>query len=246
MNYKKLLILAAVALLALIVVVNVGNALEDAESEYNEALVIEKRAIHARCTIEKELASLKLSMHFADDLELTDEDVKRLLDKNDWDCDKKDDPFPNGNFTHSTGGLDEFLLVNGAEFVKEAGDTFKKVGELYNVKPEVMVCIAQADSSLGKALKSTNNIANVGNNDRGDVVHYATLEAGIEAIGRVLNNQYLSYTQTIGDLSRGGGNETGKIYASSSFNWNKNVKYCLRNILQDPTIDESFKFRTNQ
>jgi hypothetical protein len=127
--------------------------------------------------------------------------------------------------------------------VKEAGDKFRAAGGLYNIKAPVLVCIAQADSSLGAALKSTNNIGNVGNNDRGNVVHYRTLEEGIGAIARVLNNQYLGNYTTIGELSRGGGNATGKIYASSPFNWNKNVKACLGDILQQP-VDESFNFRT--
>jgi hypothetical protein len=62
-------------------------------------------------------------------------------------------------------------------------------------------------------------------------------------MGKVLNNRYLGNHQTIGDLSVGGGNTAGKIYASSPYNWNKNVKLCMQNLLQDPTIDESYRFR---
>jgi hypothetical protein len=117
------------------------------------------------------------------------------------------------------------------------------MGDKHKIHPAMIICIAQADSSLGKALKSTNNIGNVGNNDRGDVVHYPTLEHGIEAIARVLNNGYLGHYQRLGDLSRGGGNATGYIYASSPYNWNKNVKHCLQDILKDSSIDENFNFR---
>ena len=151
-----------------------------------------------------------------------------------------------GNFIPTKeGGIDEFLKVNGAEFVKEAGDLFRSAGDLYGVKPEVFVCIAQADSSLGNALKSTNNIGNVGNRDNGSVVHYKTLGQAIAAMGQVLNNQYLGSYITIGQLSRGGGNKDGKVYATSSYNWNKNLKLCLRSILKDDTISEDFNFRTN-
>ena len=74
------------------------------------------------------------------------------------------------------------------------GHTYKMwidTGSRRGIKPEVLVCIAWADSDLGAMLKSRNNIGNVGNNDRGMIVEYESMNAGIEAIGRVLNNQYL-------------------------------------------------------
>jgi hypothetical protein len=138
--------------------------------------------------------------------------------------------------------LDNFLKLNGAEFVKEAGDIFRDVGHRYRIQPELLVCIAQADSSLGRYLKTSYNIGNVGNNDRGSTVHYSSLEEGIEAMGKVLNNKYLGNIQTIGQLSRGGGG-SGYVYATSSFNWNNNVKLCMQNIMQDKTIDEYYRFR---
>lgn len=171
------------------------------------------------------------------------------------------DPLPEmdlevGNFIPTrNGGIDDFLRVNGAEFVKEAGDLFRASGTLHAVSPELLVCIAQADSSLGNALKSTNNIGNVGNNDSGNVVHYASLNSAISAIGSVLNNKYLRGNTMIGQLSGGGrkainskyecSNSSApyKCYASSIHNWNKNVKSCLQNILQDSSIDETWEFR---
>lgn len=156
------------------------------------------------------------------------------------------------NFTPTKlGGIDDFLKVNGAEFVQEAGDIFRAVGLIHSIKPSVLVCIAQADSSLGKALKSTNNIGNVGNNDRGDTVHYPTLQAGVNAMGETLNNQYLGKFTKIGELSNGGrkalnmprcGGEF-KCYATSEINWNRNVIGCLQNIEKDETINESWGFR---
>ena len=158
------------------------------------------------------------------------------------------------NFSKSgKRGVESFLQVNGAEFVKDKADIFKKVGEHYKVKPEVLVAIAMADSSLGQALKTKNNIGNVGNNDRNDTVSYATLEAGIEAMGKTLNNQYLGNHTKIGELSNGGrtvlklkacGVDGVKCYATSKSNWNRNVVGALREMFQDQTIDENFNFRT--
>jgi len=135
------------------------------------------------------------------------------------------------------------------------GKTFEQVLQAHNlptqpfienekkhwIKKELTVCIAWADSSLWKQLKSRNNIGNVGNNDRGQVVHYATIEWGIEAIYKVLNNRYLWHKQSVWSLSPwGGGN--APFYATSPENWNNNVLNCLNTIL-DSSINESFNFR---
>lgn len=111
----------------------------------------------------------------------------------------------------------------------------------YWVKKELAVCIAWADSHLGRALKSTNNIWNVGNNDRWQVVHYKTIEAWIEAIYRVLTNKYLWHKQSVWSLSVWGGWSQPR-YATSLENWNNNVLNCLNTIL-DPTINKSRNFR---
>ncbi len=120
-------------------------------------------------------------------------------------------------------------------------EPFYEYEKTYKIKKEAIVCIAWADSHLGKMLKSKNNIGNVGNNDRGDVVHFSTIEKGIEAMFRVLNNRYLGHKQSIGSLSPwGGGN--APFYATSPENWNNNVLNCLNTIL-DPSIDENWNFR---
>lgn len=167
------------------------------------------------------------------------------------------EPVDVGNFISTKeGGVDNFLKVNGAEFVKEAGDLFRASGLIYNIKPEVLVCIAQADSSLGKALKTTNNIGNVGNTDSGAVKHYSSLGLAIAGMGETLNNQYMKGNTIIGQLSQGGRNIINtkyscsqapspyKCYASSEYNWNKNTLGCLRDIFKDKTINENFEFRT--
>lgn len=115
------------------------------------------------------------------------------------------------------------------------------IGRLYKVKTPVLVCIAKADSSLGKNLKSSYNLGNVWNNDRWDVVHYNDWLEGINAIGKVLTNQYLGEYEEIRQLSRYG-NKEWYIYASSENNWHMNVVKCLTTIY-DRNINDSFNFR---
>lgn len=106
---------------------------------------------------------------------------------------------------------------------------FIDAGNKWNVKPEVILCIWRADSDLGRALKSKNNIWNVGNNDRWDTVEYATMREWIFKIWEALNNWYLGNKQFIQDLSRYWNCETDckYIYASSTENRENNVMNCL-------------------
>jgi len=99
----------------------------------------------------------------------------------------------------------------------------------YDIKPEVILCIARADTDLWRAMKSKNNIWNVGNNDRWNKVEYSTIREWIFKIWEALNNWYLGNKQTIQDLSRYGNCETDckYIYASSTENRENNVMNCL-------------------
>ena len=99
----------------------------------------------------------------------------------------------------------------------------------YNIKPEVILCIARADTDLWRAMKSKNNIWNVGNNDRWNTVEYATMREWIFKIWEALNNWYLGNKQFIQDLSRYGNceNDCQYIYASSTENRENNVMNCL-------------------
>lgn len=136
--------------------------------------------------------------------------------------------------------LAAYLQQYAADDVKPLADIFNKAGEAHKIKPEVLVCIAMADTTLGKATRTENNIGNVGNTATSSK-SFDTLEDAIFAMGSTLNNQYLGSHTNIGQLSPGGGG-TGKIYASSDYNWNKNVLACLTEITGQ-SVDETFNFR---
>lgn len=118
---------------------------------------------------------------------------------------------------------------------------------LHNIKTEVLVCITYADTSIGKYMKSKNNIGNVGNNDRWDTVDYHSLLKWIDAIGRVLNNKYLWQREEIRQLA-GSTNPDWPNYATEltnkqrSNNWIVNVQNCL-SLINETKIDGWYKFR---
>jgi hypothetical protein len=135
----------------------------------------------------------------------------------------------------------KYLQKNAHKDIKNSIEIWLKFEDKHKIKAEVAICIAQADSSLGRALKTKYNLGNVGNTDSGKIRKYDSWESGIEAIFKVLNNDALGQKQTIGSLSRGGGGK-GAIYASSPINWNRNVKACLSTILQE-NIKEGYLIR---
>ena len=118
---------------------------------------------------------------------------------------------------------------------------WERVGKKYWIKEEVLVCIAKADSSLWKALKTKNNFWNVWNNDRWDKVHFNSPIEWIEAIAKTLNNKYLGKYTTINDLSRYW-NKDWAIYASSDENWHINVTNCLSSLYGEK-IRWDYEFR---
>lgn len=123
-------------------------------------------------------------------------------------------------------------------------ELFEKVGERHGVNVYMLICVAKADTLLGTATKSSFNIGNVGNNDRGNVVHFKDIGAGIDAIGRVLNNKYLSHKQSIGSLTPFGGGSAPFYATSPTGNWYNNVRNCLAEIYDDATIGPDWKFRS--
>lgn len=111
-----------------------------------------------------------------------------------------------------------------------------------NIDRDVVICIAFAESTLGRYLSTAGNVGNVGNNDRGDRIPFTSAYVGARAIPVTLNNAYLGEYHTINQLSRYG-NKDGKIYASSPINWQTNVLKCLSQI-KWYYVPEDFPFRT--
>lgn len=108
------------------------------------------------------------------------------------------------------------------------------------VDPLLGICVGFAETWF-KNFKTPNNIGNVGNNDRGDVVEYVSPLVGARALYSVLNNQYLGGYHTLNELSRFG-NSDGFIYASSPYNRQRNVMRCL-SAIYGYAIPEDFPFR---
>ena len=118
----------------------------------------------------------------------------------------------------------------------------KVIAKVHDIKPEVLVCITYADTSIGRFLKSKNNIGNVWNNDRWDTVEYTNVLKGIDAIWRVLNNRYLWEYNEMRQLAWGT-NKDWPVYATSEENWLINTLNCLW-MIYDSEIDWWFNFRT--
>ncbi|UFX83280.1 murein hydrolase activator EnvC family protein [Candidatus Absconditicoccus praedator] len=103
------------------------------------------------------------------------------------------------------------------------------------------ICIAAAESGLGRNMTTEWNVGNVGNNDRGDRIGYDTPAQGARMIYLTLVNSFLGHHNTIDKLSRWG-NKDGSIYASSPKNWQKNVSRCLSSI-KGYWVPEDYPFR---
>lgn len=118
----------------------------------------------------------------------------------------------------------------------------EKAGEGTNIDIDMGICIGYAETSLGRHFASANNIGNVGNNDRGDRIDKDSPLVGARAIYTTLNNGYLGGYHTIYELSWYG-NKEWAIYASSEYNWQKNVSRCLSTI-KWYIVPEDYPFRT--
>ena len=136
---------------------------------------------------------------------------------------------------------DQFLARYGVGIYRQVAFRDDVVKDT-NIDKDMVICIAFAESTLGKYLSTNANIGNVGNNDRGDRVPFYSAYAWARAIPVTLNNGYLWDYHTINQLSRYG-NKDGQIYASSPINWQTNVLKCLSQI-KWYYIPEDFPFRT--
>lgn len=149
----------------------------------------------------------------------------------------------------------QWLQSQGSTNVKDSLHIWKKFWEEYKMDYTLPLCISWADSSLGKALKSTNNVGNVSNNDRWDVKHYDTLEAWIEAIfWHLAHWKYMSWHEIIGTLSgewrkrlwlpwcNEEKDYRKKCYATSLVVHSTNTTNCM-SVIHNKVIDENYEFR---
>lgn len=112
--------------------------------------------------------------------------------------------------------------------------TIWQVENHYWIKEWVIACITVAETSWWNRWAWWRNIWSVGSNDRWDRPTYALMEAGLEAIWKTLNNKYLWSIQTLGCLSNGWNcrqwDNNGHRYATSNWNWERNMVACLSTI----------------
>lgn len=119
---------------------------------------------------------------------------------------------------------------------------WKSAAKANNVDVDFWICIAFAESSLWKNLSSDYNLWNVWNNDRWDRINLSWPEQWINAIYSVLNNKNLWWYLTMDKLSRWW-NKEWMIYASSDWDWQKNINKCLKSI-KWYEVAPNFFFRT--
>lgn len=102
----------------------------------------------------------------------------------------------------------------------------------YGIMEGVVLCITVAETSWGNRGAWAKNIGSVWSNDRGDRPTYALMEAGLEAIWKTLNNQYLWKHQTLWCLSNAGHCTEWLTarYATSDGNRERNMVACLSSI----------------
>lgn len=109
------------------------------------------------------------------------------------------------------------------------------------IDPTFVMCIWLAETTLGKYLKTPNNIWNVWNTDSGATITFPTPRSWIAAMARAFNNRFLGWYTEIQQLSRYG-NKTGLIYASSEFNWHNNIIKCMSHV-KWAYIPDNYNFR---
>lgn len=120
----------------------------------------------------------------------------------------------------------------------------KVVARIYQIYPEVLICIAYADTSLWNFLKTPNNYGNVGNTESGRTKSMHTAEQWVNAIWQTLTNRYLWDKITIWDLSYAWNCSTKceKVYATSNSNRENNVLNCM-GMIRNKNVNPNFAFR---
>jgi hypothetical protein len=111
----------------------------------------------------------------------------------------------------------------------------------WNIDPSFLMCIWLAESWLGRNLKTSYNVWNIGNTDSWGTWEFPNARSWVYRMTKTLNNQFLWDYKEMSKLSRYG-NKTGSIYASSPINWHNNMVKCLQ-ALKAEHIPDNFNFR---
>lgn len=126
--------------------------------------------------------------------------------------------------------------LNNTSCGKANGKIWVEAGKKYGNHPYFLVAIAQADTSLGKGLTNKCNLGNTGHCDSCAKGHqYNSYANSIYSISQTLSNEYLGKGTKSCHFSVGGWKycpegktiNSGKFYASSELNWNRNVNATL-------------------
>lgn len=120
-------------------------------------------------------------------------------------------------------------------------DTFIISARAHRIYPELAICIAKADTSLGRALKTQGNIGNVWNTDSWATKSFDNNYIWVWKIFETLNNSNLWWYSTVDQLSRKF-NKDWKIYAWSEDNRHNNVMNCLW-VIYDKTLPDNRNYR---
>lgn len=107
--------------------------------------------------------------------------------------------------------------------------TWEDAARNLNVDIDLGICIWAAESWLWRNLTTPYNVWNVWNNDRWDRIWYESAFQWARVIYLTLTNRFLWHYTMISDLSRYW-NPDWTIYASSDYNWQRNVVRCLSSI----------------
>jgi hypothetical protein len=110
-----------------------------------------------------------------------------------------------------------------------------------NIDPSFAICVWVAETWLWKNMKTAYNIWNVWNTDSWATKAFKSPSEWLYAMLYTFNNKYLWHYNNISDLSRYW-NKDWLIYASSDYNWHKNVVTCMTS-LKWRFVPDDYNFR---
>lgn len=146
---------------------------------------------------------------------------------------------------------DHQLMPPISESISDSHERFKEMAAAYGLDASkiwtleeyywltewLALCLIISETSWwhrGYGTSSCNNLGNVWNNDRGNRVCYAFMETWLEKVWMTLTNSNLWRIQTLGCLSNAWScqswDDRWYRYATSNWNWQKNMVACLSQI----------------